>query len=337
MPDYLTIYTCLSIYVVGLLVFTEVYTQPLNFCKEHKQLNNKQLKKYKQMKTPSLLLFVLAIPFFACQPGAERAAEDYPEGSLFIIGGGSRPPEMAERMIDEAGIWEEGYLVILPMSSSVPDSAIIWASEQFIDQGITNIAGFNFLPGEEPPAEWVDSVRNAPLIYISGGDQNRFMEIVHDSPVMEAIHEAYANGALIAGTSAGAAVMSEKMITGDELRYPEYRPTFPVIEAENLDMAEGLGLLTTAVIDQHFVWRSRHNRLITSVLEYPELPGIGIDESTAILVKGNTAEVVGEAQVLVFRNTLKSKSKHNNKLGAHGLLLDVFLPGEKFFITKEND
>ncbi len=128
--------------------------------------------------------------------------------------------------------------------------------------------------------------------------------------------------------------MSEKMITGDELRYPDYRPTFPVIESENLELAKGLGLLTTAVIDQHFVWRSRHNRLITSVLEYPDLPGIGIDESTAILVNGNKAEVVGEAQVLVYRNPDASKTQYEHKLGGRNLQLDVFLPGERFAISQ---
>ncbi len=286
------------------------------------------------MKKNILVLSVVLAALAACQPGAERAAEDHPEGSLLIIGGGSRPAEMAERMIDEAGIRDQGYVAILPMSSSVPDSAITWASEQFLGQGITRIAGFNFLPDEEPPPAWVDSVRQAPLIYISGGDQTRFMDIVYEGPVMEAIHEAYANGALIAGTSAGAAVMSEKMITGGELRYPEYRPTFPVIESENLELAEGLGLLTTAVIDQHFVWRSRHNRLITSVLEHPELPGIGIDESTAILVHGNNAEVVGEAQVIVYRNPDASKTVFEHKMGGRNLQLDIFLPGERFEISK---
>ena len=287
------------------------------------------------MKTNIFALSIVLAVLTACQPGPDRAVEEgHPEGSLFIIGGGSRPPEMVERMIDEAGIWDEGYVAILPMSSSVPDSAIIWASEQFLAQGINNIAGFNFLHDEEPPAAWVDSVRNAPLIYISGGDQNRFMNIVRDGPVMDAIHEAYANGSVIAGTSAGAAVMSEKMITGDELRYPEYRATFPVIESENLELAEGLGLLTTAVIDQHFVWRSRHNRLITSVLEHPDLPGIGIDESTAILVNGNEAEVVGEAQVLVFRNPDASKTQFEHKMGGRNLRLDIFLPGECFEINK---
>jgi len=223
-------------------------------------------------------------------------------------------------------------VVILPMSSSEPDSAIIWSGEQFIKQGIANVFGFNFLPGETPNEAWVDSLRNARLIYISGGDQNRFMAIVKGTPIAETIHQAYMNGAMIAGTSAGAAVMSQKMITGNELKYPEYQSTFRTIEAENIEIAEGLGLLTTAIIDQHFVWRSRHNRLFTAVIEHPEMLGIGIDESTAILVKGDSAEVVGVSQVIVFSNPKRSSRNYNSKLGANQLMLDVFLPGDKFSI-----
>jgi len=162
------------------------------------------------------------------------------------------------------------------------------------------------------------------------------MKSVSGSPVFDAIHTAFRNGAEIAGTSAGAAVMSKKMITGNELRYPQYNETFKCIEAGNIEYEDGLGLVATAIIDQHFVKRSRYNRLITSVLENPDLPGIGIDESTAILVCGNAAEVVGESQVIVFRNKSKSTKRKGNKMGANQIQLEIYLPGEKFSISKPN-
>lgn len=281
------------------------------------------------------LIFLLLLPAMAgCDSisSPNKQTAEQAKGQLFIIGGGSRPPEMIERMITETGLREGGYVVILPMASAEPDSAIIWSGEQFFKQGIDKVAGFNFLPDIQASAQQLDSIKNAALIYISGGSQSRFMDIVRNTPVYDAIHEAYNQGAMIAGTSAGAAVMSNKMITGDELRYPEYRSTFAVIESENLDLAEGLGLISTAIIDQHFVWRSRHNRLITAVIDFPDLPGIGIDESTAILVNGNTAEVVGESQVLVFRNNDESRNTFNNKTGSHNISLGVYLPGESFQI-----
>ncbi len=287
---------------------------------------------YKRKKGLAGLSAICLMLIFSAWSCSEPVVVNENSGTLFIIGGGSRPADMVERMITEAGLDTGGYAVILPMSSSVPDSAIIWASEQFLEQGMDRVTGFNFESGGPFPQNLIDSLVNASLVYISGGDQNRFMEIVYDGPVMAAIHQAYEKGAVIAGTSAGAAVMSEKMITGDELRYPEYRSTYPVIESENLELAPGLGLIKTAIIDQHFVWRSRHNRLITAVLEHPELPGIGIDESTAIVVKGNKAEVIGESQVLVYRNPAGARRVQGIKLGGKDLRLDIYLPGDEFTI-----
>ena len=280
------------------------------------------------MQKVSAILIFLAFLFSACQ---ESEQTDGSQGKLFIIGGGKRPPEMIQRMILEAGLNQGGYIVILPMASSEPDTSVFYAAKQFIEQGASSIADFRFSKDEEPPAARLDSLINASLIYITGGDQNRFMEVVAGTAVEEAIKTCYMNGGMIAGTSAGAAVMSEKMITGNELRKSDYRETFRTIEANNIELGTGLGFLTTAIVDQHFIWRSRHNRLITAIIEHPALIGIGIDEATAILVKGNVAEVIGESQVLVYENPDRSFTiNKDEKLGARYLRLRVFLPGESF-------
>lgn len=279
-----------------------------------------------------VILSTILVLFSSCQSsetGGQMQA-GAANGSLFIIGGGSRPDAMVQRMISESGVGQSGYIVILPMASSEPDSAIIWLSQQFVDNGVRRIVGFNFLPGIIPDAARLDSLQKASLIYISGGDQNRFMDIVRGTPIFNAILEAYRSGAVIAGTSAGAALMSGKMITGTELKYPDYKPTFRSLEADNLELKEGLGLISNAIVDQHFVWRSRHNRLLTAILEYPDILGIGIDESTALLLKGDSAEVIGLSQVMVYSNPTGSIKNVNGKLGANGLRLDVYLPGEKF-------
>jgi len=271
---------------------------------------------------------LLIIVVFACQEPEKTILS---HGKLFIIGGGKRPPGMVQRMVQEAGLEQDGYIVILTMASSEPDTSAFYAAKQFIDQGISDIADFRFLRDEEPTTERLDSLRNAKMIYITGGDQNRFMEIVTGTSIEEAIKTCYNNGGMVAGTSAGAAVMSEKMITGNELKQSDYRETFRTIEANNIELGTGLGFLSTAIVDQHFVWRSRHNRLITAIIEHPDLIGIGIDEATAILVKGNTAEVIGESQVLVYENPDKTFTiNEDEKLGARYLRLRIFLPGESF-------
>ncbi len=285
------------------------------------------------MKGFKILCLFFAVCLVSCSEyDTKQPAEDKGRGKLFIIGGGSRPDSLMDRMISEAGLYNGGYMVILPMSSELPDSAIIWTSEQLYRMGVENIAGYNFLHDEEPKMEWVDSIRHASLIYITGGDQNRFMDIVHKTEIESAIIEAWKNGAMIAGTSAGAAVMSKKMITGDEKFYPEYRTTPRTIEAENVLISNGLGFLDNVIIDQHFVWRSRYNRLLSLIIEYPDHTGIGIDESTAILVNGSDAEVVGASQVVVFSNSEKSYHEEGGKLGAKNIVLDIYLPGEIFSI-----
>jgi cyanophycinase len=276
------------------------------------------------LKNAIVLGFIFGFVFQSCAQNSEA------KGKLFIIGGGSRPASMVDRMVKESGIDKEGYGIVLPMSSSEPDSSAYYATRQFYKLGVSNVYGLNFTKGEDLKDSKLDSITNAKLIYISGGDQNRFMEIVKDTEIEKAIHQAYNEGSLIAGTSAGAAVMSEMMITGNELKHPEYASTFRNIESENIEIKTGLGLITTIIVDQHFVKRSRYNRLLSAVIEHPQLVGVGIDESTAILVNGKTIEVVGESQVVVFKNPDRSKTTFNDKLGAKGIMMNLYLPGELF-------
>lgn len=255
-----------------------------------------------------------------------------PAGKLFIIGGGSRPDAMVDRIIKEAGLQQGGYGIILPMSSEDPDSAVYYANQQFIKKGIRTVYGVIFRKGETWSAQKLDSVRNASLIYISGGDQVRFMSVVQGTDIEKAIHDAYNKGSLIGGTSAGAAVMSKIMITGNELKHPDYASTFRNIEPANIETKPGLGFIENAIIDQHFVKRSRYNRLISAIIEFPEAKGIGIDEATAILVSGNTAEVVGDSQVIVFENPKRSKVEKGGKLSAKGIVMNIYLAGETFTV-----
>lgn len=271
-----------------------------------------------------LLCFLLLVPGLVIAQ---------PKGTLVIIGGGSRPPSIIDRIISESRIKEAGYGVVLPMSSAETDSSVYYAVQPFLKAGVTSIVGMNFKKGETQKEGRLDSVRKARLIYITGGDQARFMDVVQGTPLERAIQDAHRQGAVVAGTSAGAAVMSEVMITGNQLQDTSYTATFKTIAPRNLDTRPGLGLVKNVLIDQHFLVRSRHNRLLTGVIDFPTLKGIGIDESTAIVVKGQRAEVIGESQVILIENPSGSRREVNNKLGASGLMLSVLLPGDQFSIA----
>ena len=252
------------------------------------------------------------------------------KGKLFIIGGGSRPDFLVDRMIKEAGLKSGETVAIFPHASEEQDSSFYYAKQQFEKRNLKAL-DCAFKKDEKLPPSKLDSLKTAKLIYIGGGDQVRFMEIINSNPeVKNLLKSAYQNGKMIAGTSAGAAVMSEVMITGNQLKYKDYENTFDNIEIKNVETKQGLGFIKTAVIDQHFVVRSRYNRLLSLIIENPIYKGIGIDEGTAILVKNGSAEVVGRAQVIVFKNPKQSKKLNGDKLGAKGITLDIYLNGEKF-------
>jgi cyanophycinase len=272
-----------------------------------------------------LLVFILASGA-SCKTNTK-------EGKLFIIGGGSVTSAMIDKMILETKIDKEGYGVILPMSSEEPDSAILDFKTLFSGRGCNNMYGLNFRKGEAFSASRIDSIRNARLVFMSGGDQSRFMDIIRGTDVKAAIHEVYAKGGLIGGYSAGAALMSRKMITGNELKYPDNPVVFNNIEPDNVEIIEGVGMLDKVIIDQHFIKRKRLNRLITACIENPEQMCVGIDESTAILVESGTATVYGLNQVIVLKNPASDVKIENGLLGAKNLGLDIFLPGESFRIV----
>ncbi len=260
-------------------------------------------------------------------------------GKLYIIGGGKRPAAMIQDIIEVAGIdKQKDYGIVLPMSSSEPDTAYYYAWRSFKNQGFDRIVNFNLRQDSDMTASRLDSVRNAAIIYLPGGDQTKFMEIVGNSPLHQAILDAYHNGATIAGTSAGAAVQSKKMITGNELKYEKYTGEYRTIEANNIEITEGLGLIEHAIIDQHFVKRMRMNRLMAAAIENPDELLIGIDESTAILVADNRAYVRGLSQVVVLQNSHKDKREKNGLLGAQNMTLSIYLPGDEFVLdTKRMD
>jgi cyanophycinase len=254
-------------------------------------------------------------------------------GHLFIIGGGEKTEGLMKEMLKVSGVGEKDYVVILPMSSAEPDSSIIFAQEDFASVGIKKVVGFNFTANGPVTQSRIDSIVKAKLVFITGGDQTRFMKIVGKGPIYKAIHDSYNNGATIAGTSAGAAVMSKKMITGNNLKHPDYDGKFPTIEPENIEVTEGLGMVDKIIVDQHFIKRQRLNRLISVVLENPGEVCVGIDESTAIVVTGNSFKVAGENQVVVLRNPKKSKKIQGKLMGGNGLQIDVLLPGETWQIN----
>ena len=255
------------------------------------------------------------------------------KGKLFIIGGGHRSDALMMPLISISELKKKDYVVVLPMSSEEPDSAYIYFKEQFQKLTSNPIIMLNFDNKSTNNKVLNDSLQNAKLIFISGGDQTRFMDIVKNTPTYTAIHQAYKNGSTIAGTSAGAAVMCEHMITGNQKLEPKYSATFDNIRYDNLETSLGLGLIKNVIIDQHFLKRSRYNRLLSALVEFPDHIGIGIDESTALIVRNKEIEIAGESEVIVVQKPKGiTKSKKSNLVSIKSLEMAVYNQGQKFKI-----
>lgn len=274
------------------------------------------------------IVFITLLSFFSSSLHSQNT-----KGKLFIIGGGDRSDALMKQVLQVADLKSKDYIVVLPMSSEEPDSSFLFFKDQMVKLTKNPIVMLNFNSETVQSKILADSVQKAKLIFISGGDQARFMKVVHNTPIKTAIQKAYENGSTISGTSAGAAVMSEKMITGNQKLEKEYSGTFDNIRYDNLETTAGLGLLKTAIIDQHFLKRNRYNRLLSAMVEFPSLTGIGIDEATAIIVRNNQIEVAGDSEVIVIKNPKGIvKSKKNNLISIENLQMGIYTAGQKFNI-----
>ena len=276
--------------------------------------------------------------------GHAMAQSKLKPGKLFIIGGGDRPPELMQKLIAEAGLAPQDHIAILTNSSASPDTSYHYLVQDLRPHSNNSIAMFHFT--KKPKSDKskndfsvdevgiLDSLRKAKLIFITGGVQGRFMDVVLNTPVHQAIKDAYRNGSMIAGTSAGAAVMSKEMITGDQVRADTlYSGSVDRIIQGNIQIQEGLGLITSVVIDQHFIVRSRYNRLLTVLHQYPSKLAIGIDEETAILVYGDRATVFGTSQVVVLRKPKGLEVKTNKVLRFKKVALSLYTSGDTFMLN----
>ena len=135
-------------------------------------------------------------------------------------------------------------------------------------------------------------IDRATGIFLSGGNQLRLSQLLVGTPLSAAIQRAYERGAVVAGTSAGASIMSRFMISmGDEGVTPRQRSS---------QLTAGLGLLPGVIVDQHFDQRARYGRLLSLVASSPSLLGMGIDEDTAAeITDGTELTVVGSGAVFV--------------------------------------
>ncbi|MDZ7362960.1 MAG: cyanophycinase [candidate division KSB1 bacterium] len=268
--------------------------------------------------------------------GGGQTAAMPPQGHLLIMGGGEiREATIMQTFTRLAGA-ERAKVIIFPMASSIANETGANKAKQLRDYGAGETIVLNITKAQANSDSVRQLLKGVTGVFFSGGDQSRLTAALKGTAVEAWLHEFYARGGVIGGTSAGAAVMSAMMITGDQRR-PVGDSTFNTIEAENIVTSAGFGFIDHAIIDQHFVRRKRFNRLLSLVLEHPQRVGIGIDENTAIWVKPDqTFEIIGAGPVLVIDAT-KAQARRDDAgygLRAQEIRLHVLRNGSVYDLRK---
>jgi len=214
---------------------------------------------------------------------------------LLIIGGAEDKLGRAtvlRRFVRLAG-GRNARIVVIPTASSFPDEAVQTYTTAFGRLGAHEVVVVN--PGSRPAAAGgalVKAMDHATGVFMTGGNQLKLSQLFVGTPLADAIGRAHQRGAVVAGTSAGASIMSQFMISlGPDGVTPRQRTS---------QLTSGLGLLPGVIIDQHFDQRARYGRLMSLVASSPNLLGMGIDEDTAAEVRdGRRLTVVGSGAVFV--------------------------------------
>lgn len=270
----------------------------------------------------SILAAILALSFAGALPDAPPAS--VPKGHLVVVGGGGTTDAIVQKAIELAG-GKGARMVVLAQASSRPeagdDSVKFWK-----EKGLEHVASIDMKDEAGARA----AIEKASLVWFPGGDQSRLVAALAKTSLPAAIRARYEAGAVVGGTSAGAAVMSSVMIVGGETA------DLTIVRSGTVLTAEGLGLWPETIVDQHFVRRQRFNRLLSAVLDRPELVGIGIDERTAVIVTGTSIEVVGESNVLVVdaRGARVETKEEKAPPGAAEVKLSVLRAGMKLDLAR---
>ena len=223
-------------------------------------------------------------------------------GPLLIIGG-HEDKDGDRRILGElARLLDGGRLVIATVASQEPEGYFEAYRKAFDGLGVTDLVELYVQERSDSSGrEALDRLDGAAGVFFTGGDQLRISSQIGDTPVERRILELHAAGGVIAGTSAGASVMSETMLVKG--------PSAESYRIGELHMAPGLGLMRDVIIDQHFAERGRYGRLLGAVAHNPRLLGVGVDEDTALLVRGREGRVLGSGAVYVVDG---EEASHSN-------------------------
>lgn len=224
------------------------------------------------------------------------------KGKLAVIGGRLEDNNVA--LFAEMHRLSGGRILVFPTASSEPEAVGAETVEVFRAHGFeTEVVPLTPENGLAHSGAVADQVAAFGSVYFTGGDQAKIVGALapggREAPVLQAIRAAQAAGGLVAGSSAGAAMMSQPMILGGTSIESLVHGVSTDPAAPGLLMGDGLGFFRFGMVDQHFIKRGRLGRLVVAMARAGVRRGFGIDENTALLVEGQRGRVCGEYGVMV--------------------------------------
>jgi cyanophycinase len=257
-------------------------------------------------------------------------AEQRHHGTLIIIGGHEDRDPKSDRTIlrEVARRVRKGKLVLATVASRQPEGYFDEYQKAFDDLQVGELVELYLEDrGEAWDRDKLQVLDDAGGVFFSGGDQLRITSQIGDTGIEAKVRALFNRGGVIAGTSAGASVMSETMLVRGTSRETH--------RIGDLSMAPGLGLIKDVIVDQHFAERGRFGRLIGAVAHNPRVLGMGIDENTAAVVEGDDLQVIGAGAIYIVDG---SRSTYSNvgdgatevTLSMHNITVHVLAVGDRF-------
>lgn len=257
-------------------------------------------------------------------------------GTLVIIGGNEDKQGECKilREVIRLGGGTEARVLVITVATELPIEVGMDYVEVFKRLGARDVRTFDVSDRRSANRDSaVEMIRDATCIFFTGGDQMRITKLLGGTRIDAVLHDALGGGTVLAGTSAGASMMSSTMIVDGE---PQTNPRISVVQ-----MAPGMEFLDGVVIDQHFAQRGRLGRLLSAVSQYPHHLGLGIDEDTAIVVEGQAFRVLGRGAVSVvdagaMTHSNLDRVRYDEALALCGVKLHILPEGYGFHLrTRE--
>jgi cyanophycinase len=262
------------------------------------------------------------------RPVVREANEKGTRGPLFVIGGHEAKDGKRTILRAFAEAVAGRDVVLATTASSSPEDYVEMYRAAFEDLPIGSLIPLHLDDrAAAHDAANLSAFDDAGAVFFTGGDQLRISSQLGDTPVEKRIREIWQDGGVIAGTSAGASVMSDAMLVRGTGRSSH--------RIGDLRLAPGLGLLRDVIVDQHFAERGRIGRLLGAVAHNPRVLGIGIDEDTAIVVEGDEFRVLGDGAVYVVdggdvTQSNIAEARADEALSIYDVRLHVLSHGDAF-------